>query len=424
MSDVKIYKRKDSPYWWIWYYLPDGTIERKSTKIKNKGHAKTIAKQKEEELVKNRGIKGASVTLRDLIQEVIDDYFINKKKSLNKVEQRKKSMFEFFGEDKKVNEIGIQEIGEYIKHRIEKDMQASTINRELSILNRGFTLLLEKKRIADKPKIKKLKENNIRTDFLEHWEYLKLLENASPHIVPIIRLAYKTGWRTEELTELTWEMVDIDNGIITLPPGDYTKNEEGRVYYLDNELIEMFRTMWSDRRVLKKKIPYVFLNKWKTGKMKSFKEAWKESCKRAGFERKHFHGFRRTAVRNMVRAGIPERVAMTISGHKTRSVFERYNITSLRDLQIASNKMEEYLKGESETKPEQVSKEVLRGWEKFLIPVEHEELDAEERGRPLKEILDEIAHEAQKREDRRPFKEIIAEIVEEYKKQREHGKID
>jgi len=424
MSDVKIYKRKDSPYWWMWYYMPDGSIERKSTKTKNKSNARTIAKQKEKELVRNSGIKGAYVTLRDLVQEVIDDYSFNKKKSLDKVKQRKKNLFEFFGEDKKVNEIESHDINEYVKYRMEQAIQSSTINRELRLLNRGFTLLLDQKRITDKPKIKKLKENNIRTDFLEHWEYIKLLENASPHIVPIIKLAYKTGWRTEEIIDMTWDMIDIDNGIITLPPGDYTKNEEGRVYYLDNELIEIFRTMWSERRVLRKKISYVFLNKRKTGKMKSFKGAWKESCKRAGLERKHFHGFRRTAVRNMVRAGIPERVAMTISGHKTRSVFERYNITSLRDLQIASNKMEEYLKGESETKPEQVSKEVLRGWEKFLIPVEHEELDAEERGRLLKEILNEIGHEAQKREDRRPFKEIIAEIVEEYEKQREHGKID
>jgi integrase len=266
-------------------------------------------------------------------------------------------------------------------------------------LNRGFTLLLEKKRIADKPKIKKLKENNIRTDFLEHWEYLKLLENASQHIVPIIKLAYKTGWRTEEITDLTWDMVDIDNGIITLPPGDYTKNEEGRVYYLDKELASMFRGMWSDRRVLRSKIPYVFLNRWKNGKMNSFKEAWKASCKRAGLDKKHFHGFRRTAVRNMVRAGVPERVAMTVSGHKTRSVFERYNITSLKDLQIASKKMEEYLEGQSEIKPEEMPQEKIRDWESFRIPIKEETPEAKAEQRPLKEITDEIVKEYENQKD-------------------------
>ena len=161
--------------------------------------------------------------------------------------------------------------------------------------------------------------------------------------------AYKTGWRVSEISGLKWSQVDRQQGIVTLDPGQ-TKNDEGRSVYLDEELKQIFQELWEARKESGKLLPYIFLNRKGSDRLKQFNKAWKTACKDAKIGKRFFHDLRRTAIRNMVRAGTPERVAMMVSGHKTRSVFERYNIVSDADLKMAAQRQEAYLRSQAVTK--------------------------------------------------------------------------
>ena len=198
-------------------------------------------------------------------------------------------------------------------------------------------LALQAEKIIRKPYIPSLEENNTRKGFFEQEEYEAVLAKLPEHLRPVVTFVYCIGWRTRsEVLRLTWSQVDLTVGTVRPEVGD-TKNKDGRLIYLTEELHAMFMNQWHEHQTLYPDCPWVFRDHGK--QVKTFYKSWRKACLAAQLPGKLGHDFRRTAVRNMVRAGIPERVAMQIAGHKTRSVFDRYHIVADSDLKEAAQRL-------------------------------------------------------------------------------------
>jgi integrase len=205
-----------------------------------------------------------------------------------------------------------------------------------------LNLALQAEKITSKPYIPMLQENNVRTGFFEHGEYLAVRKALPPFLQPVATFGYATGWRIAEILTLQWRQVNLDAAEVRLDPGT-TKSGDGRVIYLDGELLDTMREQRTSVLNLQREwgeiIPWVFINPATGDRIRNFRKSWDQACKAAGLTGRLFHDFRRTAVRNMVRSGVPEVVAMRISGHKTRSIFDRYNIVSEQDLREAARRI-------------------------------------------------------------------------------------
>ncbi|MBZ5499699.1 MAG: site-specific integrase [Acidobacteriia bacterium] len=228
-----------------------------------------------------------------------------------------------------------------------KPYEPATINRYTQIL--GQALSFGVKKIGEAPRITCLDEQNARQGFFEYGEFLEVHKYLPEDLRDYVHFDFLCGWRKGEVSNLRWDMIDTDGRLLKLP-GRFSKNGKPRKIPLQGELWEIIK-----RRAEKRKIkmpsgevficPYVFFRKHGRGipgswrKIGEFRKSWKGACEQAKVSDKIFHDFRRTAARNLVRAGISEKVAMLITGHRSRSIFERYNITSDEDLIDAVEKV-------------------------------------------------------------------------------------
>lgn len=143
--------------------------------------------------------------------------------------------------------------------------------------------------------------------------------------------------RTGETKSLTWADFDGETWTIRLHARD-SKNRKGRAIPLENELRQIVQRRITARRM---DSPFIFHRNGE--QMGEFRKVWKRACEEAGLNGKTPHDFRRSAVRNMVRAGVNPDIARQISGHRTAAIFSRYNIISETDLRQAMQRMSDYM---------------------------------------------------------------------------------
>jgi integrase len=324
--------------WWIQYFVR-GQIVPESTGFTEKADAENLLKQRIGEVAAGRRVGPERATIADLCALVVEDNRLRKLRDAQHVEWRYKAHIEPLVGSLLVSRFGSAQVRQYVAQRRSAGASDATINRELAIIRRGFKLgaqedpPLVQRQLA----IAKLEEDNVRQGFLEQDQYERLLEELPNDLKALLVCGYHTGARKNELRRVPWEQVDVDGGLIRLSVGQ-TKTKRARTLPIYGD---MRRWLERQRETCPEGCCWVFHGA--RGRLvDNHLNGWKEACERAGVRSLLFHDLRRSAVRNMKRACVQDRVAMEITGHRTRSIFDRYNIVDVGDLHSAGERLEEY----------------------------------------------------------------------------------
>ena len=337
--------------WWIRYcYRGRELRESAKTSDERKAWRFLDRRLKERERPDFVGPKEERLTLEDL-ERALEAHYLqnNKAASLATARHSLKRLKEFFAYDRLVD-LTTDRIDEFKMTRLAAGAERSTVNRHLAYLRLGFRLLVEKKQIsfARVPAIRNLEGENVREGFINVADFEAILakmdRSVSLAVLDLIRFLYNSGWRSGAAKALPWRYVDLEEKMITLPnSSDAGNKKKPRVLALEGELLEILERRLKDRRL---DCPLVFHRNGKP--IKTFRKAWRSACADAGFAGLVPHDMRRSAIRNFRKAGIPETVGMALSGHRTNSVFKRYDIIDTEDVQAAVAKVQAYLKNQKE----------------------------------------------------------------------------
>jgi integrase len=355
--------------WWISYRArgvkKDGSygsvLHRESSHTTKRAVAVKLLRHRVGEAASGKPIIGAAaekLTLGEMLGAIISRYQSDSKSACVLMARRAKHhLLEFFGEHARVITITPTRLDEYKRARqqsfinklqenpegkqvkVRAHPQTSSINRELAILRVAFHLMLETNRILRDhvPMIRFLKQNGPRQGFVEPEDFEHLHAALPRDLQDAVRFLYVTSWRKGAMQSLEWRDCELEfnaereiiGGRVNLR-AENSKTRHAQTLPLNGEVLEVIKSAWARRDL---KCTFVFHRDGR--QIGAFRKAWLAACKAIGRPNLVVHDLRRSGIRNLVRAGVPEVVAMGISGHRTRATFTRYNIVSDADLTAA-----------------------------------------------------------------------------------------
>jgi integrase len=322
---------------------------RERTDAKTKAAAERILRERliARDQGRPTGPRVENTTFEHLAELILTDYEVNSRKSADDLRGRLAHLGAFFG-GWKANAIDAGQVDRYKAQRLNEGAKPATVNRELACLRRMFRLGARAGRVAHKPEMSLLVENNRRRGFFEREEHERVRAHLPKDAGDVAEFLYWSGWRKGEALGLQWSNVDLAAGVIRI---EDTKAGEPRT--LPYGKLPALRKLMEGRRQVTDAVqqeggiivPWVFHRGGEP--VRHFRRSWVSACIAAGLGHEVRdtegrlvkkvalripHDYRRSAARNLSRAGVPEQVIMALCGWKTRSVFDRYRIVAERDL--------------------------------------------------------------------------------------------
>jgi len=327
-----IYQRRG---WWWCDYSVGGVRRREPCETRDREEALNFLRRKQGRLASGEMIAPDRVRVRDLLQLLLEDYDVRGVAQAYIAALKVKSILNPKLGDIKAAKLTTEQIKDYIRDR-QKSVKPSTVNRELGMLHRAYQLGYqhEPPLVSRVPRFPKLQEGEPRKGFLKPELYRKLLVELPEDLRLLFVVGYHVGLRKGALLRIKWEQVDLKASCIWMEGKKANRKPEPVAVPIYGDMTQFITTQ-------PRHSDFLFARGSKP--IKDFHESWRLACARAGVPGLLFHDLRRTAVRNLRRAGVAESVIMKITGHRTRGVFERYNITDQTDTQEAGRMAEEYL---------------------------------------------------------------------------------